>query len=220
MGEQIEPKYNLNGNIDFETTGVGAVDKILSAVARASRGYHNTSEWYEPMDWDEPPFTGATYRERIQNAANECAKELRRATCEQPGGEMIAAIQAVYDAGMAFFHAEATSQEIVGELTDDLRNNLDTLGLSLAYLRDSEPAERWTICPTCNGNGKYRVKEDGWRPIKCGPCNGTGRLPDPPEAVEEHPLKHLVSKAPLTQDDIEWAHGCKEAAEVKNGGNE
>lgn len=52
----------------FEPTGCLAVDKILSAVASAGKGCHNTE------DWTEYPTDGPNYIEQIQNAANEAAE--------------------------------------------------------------------------------------------------------------------------------------------------
>lgn len=152
------------------------------------------------------PFTGTIIASRAYDEPHTPEQQRKvqaEMTREQPGGDA-----ASDSAFMTWWYGYWPNHPLV--LDEPTARMIWNMGR--AYLRDSEPAERWTICPTCNGNGKYRVKEDGWRPIKCGPCNGTGRLPDPPEAVEEHPLKHLVSKAPLTQDDIEWAHSCKEAA--------
>ncbi len=48
----------------FEPTGCYAVDKILSAVATAGKGFHNTEDWSEK--WGDGP----TCVEVIQEAAN------------------------------------------------------------------------------------------------------------------------------------------------------
>ena len=53
----------------FEATGCDPVDAILEAVARAGKGYHNTSEWTEP-DFDGGP----SYVDKIQAAAQEAAQ--------------------------------------------------------------------------------------------------------------------------------------------------
>jgi hypothetical protein len=56
----------------FARTGNELVDRILSAVAQAGKGYHHTEGWNEPIeDWG--PFRGGDYVEWIQNAANDAA---------------------------------------------------------------------------------------------------------------------------------------------------
>ena len=57
----------------FERTGVGIIDKILSAVAIAGKGAHST-EWWDD-DEDKPTFV-----DRIQQAANEAAEAIRAST--------------------------------------------------------------------------------------------------------------------------------------------
>lgn len=52
---------------EFDATGAPEIDKILEAVARAGKAYHNT------CDWNDPDFDGKTPVEKIQNAANEAA---------------------------------------------------------------------------------------------------------------------------------------------------
>ena len=53
----------------FQPTGCEAVDKILSAVATAGKGCHHTGDWGEKL------LDGTTYVGRIQEAANNAAKE-------------------------------------------------------------------------------------------------------------------------------------------------
>lgn len=56
----------------FNKTGVGEVDKVLSAVACAGTAYHLTVEWNEEArGYDD--HTGGTPIEWIQNAAQEAA---------------------------------------------------------------------------------------------------------------------------------------------------
>ena len=55
----------------FNPTGVGPVDKILSAVACAGKAYHHTKDWGEAASYT--PHTGACPVEWIQNAAKEAA---------------------------------------------------------------------------------------------------------------------------------------------------
>lgn len=54
----------------FQPTGCEPVDKILSAVAMAGKGFHHTEHWAENWGNDVP-----TCVERIQEAANNAAKE-------------------------------------------------------------------------------------------------------------------------------------------------
>lgn len=58
----------------FISTGVLAVDKILSAVACAGKSYHNTEDWNE-RSVDNPK----SCVDLIQQAADECAAEIKEA---------------------------------------------------------------------------------------------------------------------------------------------
>lgn len=81
-----EPLNLRSYYIDFDPTGVYEIDKILSAVARAAKSYHSTEGWSEDEDeerYSYPPFTGATWNERIQNAANEAATQWRARVPEE-----------------------------------------------------------------------------------------------------------------------------------------
>lgn len=78
MSDKKEKPYVLHGYyIAFTPTGVPAVDKILSAVARAAKAYHSTEYWTDEIEPYDERFTGATCEDWIQNAANECADRLR-----------------------------------------------------------------------------------------------------------------------------------------------
>lgn len=69
MSEEFRAYY-----YSFDATGNEAIDKILHAVARAGKAYHNTSEWYEEDQYGGEPLV--SYAERIQIAANDAAKTL------------------------------------------------------------------------------------------------------------------------------------------------
>ncbi len=56
----------------FEPTGCYAVDKILSAVASAGKGFHNTEDWNDLMS------DGTTVVERIQEVANQTAYAIEK----------------------------------------------------------------------------------------------------------------------------------------------
>ena len=65
---------------DFETTGVGMIDAILSEVATAGKSYHHTEYWSEelPFDWkwyyeDRPR---ASHIDRIQTIADLAASSV------------------------------------------------------------------------------------------------------------------------------------------------
>ena len=53
----------------FDPTGCEVVDKILSEIAYAGKAFHSTSLWNEEM------YDGTTCVGRIQEAANNAAKE-------------------------------------------------------------------------------------------------------------------------------------------------
>ena len=55
----------------FSRTGVIEIDRILSAVASAGKGCHNTE------DWTDYPKEDDNYIMRIQKAADDAAKAWR-----------------------------------------------------------------------------------------------------------------------------------------------
>lgn len=59
----------------FTPTGVDEIDKILSAICFAGKGYHHTEGWSEDKE-DYGDYTGGSYVAWIQNAANEAAKKM------------------------------------------------------------------------------------------------------------------------------------------------
>lgn len=63
----------------FGSTGLAGIDRILSAVGCAGKGYHHTERWADgPGDgtgYDH--LRGDTYIEAIQNAADDAAAALR-----------------------------------------------------------------------------------------------------------------------------------------------
>lgn len=61
----------------FGSTGVYAVDLVLSAVACAGKAYHHTDCWFD----ESTPYdghTGSTPVEWIQNAGNAAAEEFAK----------------------------------------------------------------------------------------------------------------------------------------------
>lgn len=62
---------------EFTPTGVEAIDRILSAVAQAGKGYHPTESWADEGLDDMGEFHGGSYVAWIQNAANDAAKLLQ-----------------------------------------------------------------------------------------------------------------------------------------------
>jgi hypothetical protein len=57
----------------FTRTGIGLVDNILSAVAKAGKSYHGTDMWGEEL------IEGGTCESRIQDAADAAAEQIRSA---------------------------------------------------------------------------------------------------------------------------------------------
>jgi hypothetical protein len=67
-----QPELRMNAYYyGFTATGVRIVDEILSAVACAGKGYHNTDQWADD-DGDDP-----SYAQLIQEAADRAAKVVR-----------------------------------------------------------------------------------------------------------------------------------------------
>ena len=63
-----EPTLRLSAYYyTFEATGCLAVDKILSAVACAGKGFHHTADWQNTL------ADGTTFIEHIQEAADNAA---------------------------------------------------------------------------------------------------------------------------------------------------
>ena len=65
----------------FTQTGVGIIDRILSEVCRAGKGYHSTEHW---QDADPRVNGGKSYEESIQDAADAAAEAIRRVV-NRPG---------------------------------------------------------------------------------------------------------------------------------------
>ena len=70
----------------FAPTGVEAIDRILSAVAEAGKGYHHTESWGDDGVEDMGEFRGGSYVEWIpQNAANDAAKLFQSPSAGEKG---------------------------------------------------------------------------------------------------------------------------------------
>jgi hypothetical protein len=65
----------------FSSTGNRDVDRILSAVACAGKGYHHTEGWCEPTE-PYPHLRGNSYAEMIQNAATDAAAAIEALEAE------------------------------------------------------------------------------------------------------------------------------------------
>lgn len=73
----------------FDRTGQVAIDRILSAVAHAGKGYHHTEFWTDPLDYGAPShLRGDSYVECIQNAAIDAADTLRTAEARAAAAEV------------------------------------------------------------------------------------------------------------------------------------
>ena len=77
-------------HISFSQTGVSAVDKILSSVAFAAKGYHHTEGWSEEIA-DYGDNVGGSYEAWIENSAKECAKEIE--TLRKDRGKLVKALR-------------------------------------------------------------------------------------------------------------------------------
>lgn len=78
--EQLSEKPNLRMSAyyySFDHTGDFCVDKILSAIACAGKGFHHTESWEDELGYEVETFKGKSYIEWIQNAAIDTAKELQ-----------------------------------------------------------------------------------------------------------------------------------------------
>ena len=71
----------------FAETGVEAIDRILSAVAQAGKGYHHTESWGDEGLEDMGEFHGGSYVAWIQNAANDAAKVIASPLSAPPQAE-------------------------------------------------------------------------------------------------------------------------------------
>lgn len=78
----------------FDRTGVGAIDSILLAIARAGKAYHHTEDWNDDEPWTSNktghtfhpgPEPGMSYVDLIQQAANEAAALIREAAATLEG---------------------------------------------------------------------------------------------------------------------------------------
>lgn len=74
---QDKPRRYRAYYFGFVETGDPAIDKILSAICFAGKGYHHTQDWVEMID-DYGDYTGGSYEEWIQGSANEAAKEITK----------------------------------------------------------------------------------------------------------------------------------------------
>lgn len=73
----------------FDRTGQVVIDRILSAVAHAGKGYHHTEFWTDHLDYGAPShLRGGSYAECIQNAAIDAADTLRTAEARATAAEV------------------------------------------------------------------------------------------------------------------------------------
>lgn len=73
----------------FDRTGQVVIDRILSAVAHAGKGYHHTEFWTDHLDYGAPShLRGDSYDECIQNAAIDAADTLRIAEARATAAEV------------------------------------------------------------------------------------------------------------------------------------
>ena len=72
MSEQEKLRMNAY-YYSFDETGVIEIDRILSAVACAGKGYHHTDMWGEANEY----MDGKSYIDLIQDAANAAAEKFK-----------------------------------------------------------------------------------------------------------------------------------------------
>lgn len=61
----------------FTKTGIAAIDRILSAVACAGKGFHHTEGWTENTE-PYKHLRGNCYADMIENAAHDAAEQIRK----------------------------------------------------------------------------------------------------------------------------------------------
>lgn len=121
----------------FDPTGVPAIDAILSAVAHAGKGYHNTSDWSDTGDEDFPGRWGAgrSCIDVIQAAANEAAE----------GAAEVARLRAVVEAVQALADEwEASGKKLAPD--DDWGVSIEAT-LRGDFLQEKATALRAVLAP-------------------------------------------------------------------------
>lgn len=121
----------------FTATGVELVDRILSAVAHAGKGYHNTSEWGEDNTESWGPFRGTSYAEWMQRAAEDAAAEMRRLGAER---ELLRAalVKLVGVDGSAELREMEAVMRLMPAPADDKAATVDAIRALIATIEGSE----------------------------------------------------------------------------------
>lgn len=117
----------------FSETNQPDIDKVLSAICYAGKGYHHTDGWGEAVS-DYGDFYGGSYVAWIQNAANEAAqriKQLEDALKELGSAVVYAESQSTYFGNVAtapdVFYAAQHSVDKFRKILSEHREILDTI---------------------------------------------------------------------------------------------
>lgn len=131
MTEQHKPLRMNAYYYGFRSTGVELVDRVLSAVAHAGKGYHHTEGWTEPVP-DYEPFRGGDYVEWIQNAAVDTAQALRSIEAERD------TLKAALQAAEQFIHVGVSR----GPAVNGWQNTVDLVTAALAACVPPQETDR------------------------------------------------------------------------------
>lgn len=157
----------------FGSTGVYAVDLILSAVACAGKAYHHTDCWFD----ESTPYdghTGSTPVEWIQNAGNAAAEQF--AQINAINAELLEASE------MALSYIEAVCFNTPNE--KKRRNYADAASKIRAALAKARGDDNQVECQACYGKGFNDVERQvaerksdvqTFRET-CEACEGTGKV--------------------------------------------
>lgn len=125
--------------IGFGKTGVHEVDRILSAIAHAGKGYHHTDGWTEETK-DYGGFTGGSYNQWIQNEANKVAALITVERAAAASREQ--ALQGALNADAERLAAAAARVGIIAgcDAPEQMADRIDELQTEVDRLRDEQQA--------------------------------------------------------------------------------
>lgn len=126
----------------FTETGVRAIDRILSAVAQAGKGYHHTESWSDDGLDDMGEFHGGSYIAWIQNAANDAAKAFAALPGDAPrlSRAHFAALTELAD-DLSRIVAEVSSRD--GDATARQHQRAEAVRAAVAALHPGDAPQQW-----------------------------------------------------------------------------